>query len=51
MFQGGGGGGGGGAKRRFPEIRGGGVGEPGVRLFSVIYAILIEIRLDEFPGG
>ena len=40
--------GGGGAKLRFQEIRG---REPGIQLFSMIYAILIDIRLDEFPGG
>ena len=38
----GGGGGGGG---------GGGKGEPGIQLFSAIYAILPDIRLDEFPRG
>ena len=38
----------GGAKLRFQEIR---EGESGIQLFSVIYAILIDIRLDEFPTG
>ena len=33
------------AKLRFQEIR---EGESGIQLFSVIYAILIDIRLDEF---
>ena len=42
MFQGGR------AKLRFQEIRG---REPGIQLFSMIYAILIDIRLDEFPRG
>ena len=41
--------GGGGAELRFQEIREG--GEPGIQLFSVIYAIIIDIRLDEFPRG
>ena len=47
MFQGGG------AKLWFQEIGGGGggEGEPGIQLFSAIYAILIDIRLDEFPRG
>ena len=39
---------GGGGKTEVPRNKG---GEPGVHLFSVIYAILIGIRLDEFPGG
>ena len=30
---------------------GGGGGKPGIQLFSVTYAILIDTRLDEFPGG
>ena len=30
---------------------GGGKGEPGIQLFSAIYAILPDIRLDEFPRG
>ena len=34
------------AELRFQEIRG---DKPGIQLFSVIYAILIDIRLDEFP--
>ena len=40
----------GGAKLRFQEITGGG-GEPGIQLFSVIYAIVMDIRLDKFPSG
>ena len=43
--------GGGGAKWKFQEIRGGGGDESGIQLFSMIYAILIDIRLDELPRG
>ena len=41
MFQGG-------TKLRFQEIRGEGAG---IQLFLMIYAILIDIRLDKFPRG
>ena len=37
------------AKLRFQEIREGGGGEPEIQLFSVICALLTDIRLDEFP--
>ena len=37
-----------GAKLRFQEIRGQGAG---IQLFLMIYAILIDIRLDKFPRG
>ena len=45
--RGGGGGGGGRGKTEVPRNKG---GKPGIQLFSVIYAILIDTRL-EFPGG
>ena len=37
-----------GGKTKVPKNKG---GKPGIQLFSVIYAILIDIRLDEFPRG
>ena len=37
-----------GGKTEVPRNKG---EEPGIQLFSVINAMLIEIRLDEFPRG
>ena len=42
--------GGGGGKTEVPRNNGGG-GGLGIQPFSVIYAILMDIRLDKLPSG